>query len=56
MTDFDYTNRESDFYYETSGATGEEFEHKSWCDWVYDNCTCGMADIQMRLLDDEKLR
>jgi pterin-4a-carbinolamine dehydratase len=56
MSDFDYEDGERDFYYEISGATGEEFEHHPDCNWVYDNCSCGMADVQLKLLDDEKLR
>ena len=56
MVDYNYEAGEDDFYYEVSGASGEEYEHKEWCDWIYSNCTCGMADIQMQLLDDEKLR
>tara|TARA_R100000152_G_C6646609_1_gene89462 strand:- start:269 stop:457 length:189 start_codon:yes stop_codon:yes gene_type:complete len=44
MTDFNYETGEYDFGYEISGATGEEYEHKDGCDWVYGNCTCGMAD------------
>ena len=35
MTDFNYETGEYDFGYEISGATGEEYEHKDGCDWVY---------------------
>tara|TARA_R110000744_G_scaffold33567_2_gene78765 strand:- start:5 stop:235 length:231 start_codon:yes stop_codon:yes gene_type:complete len=44
MSEWDYEGSEQDFGYEVSGATGEEFEHEGECDWIYDNCTCGMAD------------
>ena len=44
MTDYDYDGGDDDFSYEVSGATGEEFEHADGCDWVYDNCTCGMTE------------
>ncbi len=37
MTDYNYETGEHDFGYEISGATGEEFEHKDGCNWVYDN-------------------
>ena len=53
MTDFNYDTGEYDFGYEISGATGEEYEHKDGCDWVYGNCTCGMADKLHTLMNDE---
>lgn len=53
MTDYNYETGEHDFGYEISGATGEEFEHKDGCNWVYDNCTCGMADKLHTLMNDE---
>ena len=53
MTDFNYDTGEYDFGYEVSGATGEEYEHKDGCDWVYGNCTCGMADTLHTLMMDE---
>ena len=53
MTDYNYETGEHDFGYEVSGATGEEYEHKDGCDWVYGNCTCGMADKLHTLMMDE---
>ena len=44
MTDYNYDGGADDFSYEISGATAEEFEHSDGCDWIYDNCTCGLAD------------
>jgi len=32
------------FQYENSGATHEENQHADGCDWIYDNCTCGMSE------------
>ena len=42
MTRFE--NDDYDFSYENSGASHEEQEHAETCDWIYDNCTCGLAD------------
>ena len=40
----DYENRDADFHYENSGANASEMQHSEDCDWIYDNCTCGLAD------------
>lgn len=53
MTEWDYEGSDQDFGYEVSGATGEEFEHMDGCNWVYDNCTCGMAEKLHTLMNDE---
>ena len=52
MPDYNYEYAGHDFGYEISGATGEEFEHKEGCNWVYDNCTCGMAEKLHTLMND----
>tara|TARA_R110002020_G_scaffold378150_1_gene589213 strand:+ start:2764 stop:2934 length:171 start_codon:yes stop_codon:yes gene_type:complete len=41
---YDYDGGEQDFHYEESGATSEEMQHAEDCDWIYDNCTCGMSE------------
>ncbi len=41
---YNYENDDFDFSYENSGASHEESEHSEDCDWIYDNCTCGLAD------------
>ena len=48
MTEYNYEGGDDDFSYEISGATAEEFEHADGCDWIYDNCTCGMTDNFIR--------
>ena len=53
MPDYNYEYAGHDFGYEISGTTGQEFEHKEGCDWVYDNCTCGMAEKLHTLMDKE---
>ena len=53
MTEWDYEGSDQDFGYEVSGATGEEFEHMEDCGWVYDNCTCGMAEKIHTLKESE---
>jgi len=42
---YDYEGAELDFHYEESGATSEEMQHSEDCDWIYDNCTCGISKI-----------
>ena len=39
-----YENDDYDFSYENSEASHEEQEHAETCDWIYSNCTCGLAD------------
>ena len=39
-----YENQDADFHYENSGANASEMQHSENCDWIYDNCTCGLAD------------
>ena len=53
MSEWDYEGNEQDFGYEVSGATGEEFEHVEGCDWIYDNCTCGMSEKIHTLKESE---
>ena len=42
----DYESREADFHYENSGASHEEQQHEENCDWIYDNCTCGISEAE----------
>ncbi len=41
---YEYEGAHFDFHYEESGATSEEMQHKEWCDWIYDNCNCGLQE------------
>jgi len=38
----EYENSDMDFHYENSGANHSEMQHAEDCDWIYDNCTCGL--------------
>ena len=38
----DYENSDMDFHYENSGASMSELAHAENCDWINDNCTCGL--------------
>jgi len=42
----DYENNDADFHYENSGASHEEMQHSENCDWIYDNCTCGISEAE----------
>ena len=39
-----YDNSDADFHYENSGANASEMQHSEDCEWIYDNCTCGLID------------
>jgi len=41
-----YENNDADFHYENSGASHEEQQHDENCDWIYDNCTCGISEAE----------
>ena len=41
-----YENIEADFHYENSGASHAEMQHDENCDWIYDNCTCGLIETE----------
>ena len=41
-----YENNDADFHYENSGASHEEMQHDENCDWIYDNCTCGISEAE----------
>jgi len=34
--------KEMDFHYENSGASKSELQHAEDCNWIYDNCSCGL--------------
>jgi len=36
--------KEMDFHYENSGANHSEMQHAKDCEWIYDNCTCGLIE------------
>ena len=40
----DYENKEFDYHYENSGANASELQHAKDCEWIYDNCTCGLIE------------
>ena len=40
----EYENSGMDFHYENSGASMSEMQHAEDCDWIYDNCTCGLIE------------
>ena len=40
----EYENSEMDFHYENSGANMSEMQHAKDCEWIYDNCTCGLIE------------
>lgn len=42
---YEYEGAEHDFHYEESGATSEEMQHEDYCDWIYGNCNCKMAEF-----------
>ena len=41
---YEYEGAHFDFHYVESGAASEEMQHKEWCDWIYDNCNCGLQE------------
>jgi len=48
-----YENIEADFHYENSGASHAENEHDENCDWIYDNCTCGLIENENYDIPDD---
>ena len=40
----EYENEDMDFHYENSGASMSELAHAENCEWIYDNCTCGLIE------------
>ena len=45
--------KEMDFHYENSGANMSEMQHAKDCEWIYDNCTCGLIEyLDYNIPDD----
>ena len=45
--------KEMDFHYENSGANHSEMQHAKDCEWIYDNCTCGLIEyLDYNIPDD----
>ena len=50
---YEYEGGSFDFHYEESGATSEEMQHAEGCDWIYDNCNCGMVKMDHYDVEDD---